>query len=104
MILLKYVLIILGMEGPHMSVSMIPTVLSGFSAKAWASMLVKVDSVHRNQWTILFFFVSPARLGDILPTPPFPLNINTRCFTPARRWDINGMSGSGPLGAEAQIF
>ena len=36
--------IILGMEGPQISVSMIPMVLSGFRANAWASRLVNVDS------------------------------------------------------------
>lgn len=41
---------------------------------------------------------------DALPTPPLPLRTSTLCFTPARRCDIRGMSGSGPLGAEAHIF
>lgn len=36
--------IILGMDGPQISVSMMPIVLSGFSANACASRLVNVDS------------------------------------------------------------
>lgn len=45
----------------------------------------------------------PASRGDVLPTPPLPLKTSTRCLTPASRCDIKGMSGSGPLGAEAHI-
>ena len=64
-----------------MSVSIMPTVLSGFEAKACASNEVKVD----------------------LPTPPLPERIKTLCFMPARRAVMRGISGSGPLGAEAHI-
>lgn len=50
--------IILGMLGPQMSVSIIPTMESALEAKACASMVVKVD----------------------LPTPPFPERIRILCF------------------------
>lgn len=55
--------------------------LSGFVAKAYAS----------NDVNVLF------------PTPPLPDKIRTLCLMPDRRAVITGMSGSGPLGAEAHI-
>jgi len=58
-----------------------PTVLSGFVANACASKDVKV----------------------LLPTPPLPERIRILCLIPERRAVIAGMSGSGPLGAEAQM-
>lgn len=39
----------------------------------------------------------------LFPTPPFPDKMRTLCFMPERRAVMRGMSGSGPLGAEAQI-
>ena len=73
--------IILGIEGPQMSVSIMPTVESGFAAKACESNDENVD----------------------LPTPPFPDNTSILCRMPARRDVMRGMSGSGPFGAEAHI-
>ena len=64
-----------------MSVSMMPTMFAGFEAKAWASMVVKVD----------------------FPTPPLPERIKILCLIPERRAVMRGISGSGPLGAEAHI-
>jgi len=37
------------------------------------------------------------------PTPPLPERIRTLCLMPARRAVMRGISGSGPLGAEAHI-
>lgn len=39
----------------------------------------------------------------LFPTPPLPDNIKILCLIPARRAVITGISGSGPLGAEAHI-
>ena len=64
-----------------MSVSIMPTILSGLLANAWPSMVVNVD----------------------LPTPPLPLKTRILCRMPDRRAVIRGMSGSGPLGAVAHI-
>lgn len=64
-----------------MSVSMIPTVESGLAANACDSSDEKVD----------------------LPTPPFPERTNILCFILASRSVMRGMSGSGPLGADAHI-
>ena len=69
------------MLGPQMSVSMMPTILFGSEAKACASIVVNVD----------------------FPTPPFPLRTRILCFIPLRREAIRGISGSGPLGAVAQM-
>ena len=55
--------------------------VASLAAKAWASMVVKVD----------------------LPTPPLPLRIRILCFMEERRVVMRGMSGSGPLGVEAQM-
>src|SRR6478735_11138671 len=73
--------IILGILGPQISVSMIPTVLSGFVAKACANRDVNV----------------------LFPTPPFPLSTRILCLTFSRRAEMIGISGSGPLGADAQM-
>ncbi|EZG03341.1 hypothetical protein H106_06825 [Trichophyton rubrum CBS 735.88] len=73
--------IILGMEGPQMSASMMPTVDCGFEANACASRAEKVD----------------------LPTPPLPESTRILCLIDASRAVMSGMSGSGPLGAEAHI-
>jgi hypothetical protein len=73
--------IILGIDGPQISVSMIPTVESGFAAKACESSDDNVD----------------------FPTPPFPESTRILCRIPDKRDVIIGMSGSGPLGAEAHI-
>ena len=70
------------MLGPQMSVSMSPTVCAGFEAKPCESMVLKVD----------------------LPTPPLPERTRILCETDERREVMSGMSGSGPFGAEAQIF
>ena len=72
---------IFGMLGPQMSVSIMPTVWVGEEAKAWASMVVKVD----------------------FPTPPLPLRIRILWVMEERRALMRGMSGSGPLGVEAHI-
>ena len=69
------------MLGPQMSVSIRPTVEDGFDAKPCESMVLKVD----------------------LPTPPLPERMRILCLTEERRAVITGMSGSGPLGAEAHI-
>jgi hypothetical protein len=60
---------------------MIPTVESGLEAKAWASRDVNVD----------------------FPTPPLPDKTNILCRIDASLAVMMGMSGSGPLGAEAHI-
>jgi hypothetical protein len=73
--------IILGIEGPHISVSIIPTVEFGFAANACESSDENVD----------------------FPTPPFPESTSILCRMPDRRAVMSGMSGSGPLGAEAHI-
>src|SRR5690349_2127530 len=73
---------ILGMLGPQISVSMSPLVREGFDAKAKERSVLKVD----------------------LPTPPLPERTRILCRTEERRSVMRGMSGSGPLGAEAQIF
>lgn len=39
----------------------------------------------------------------LFPTPPLPERIRTLCFMPDNRAVIIGISGSGPLGAEAHI-
>lgn len=64
-----------------MSVSIIPTVDSGLAAKACDRRDENVD----------------------FPTPPLPESTNILCLMPASRAVMIGMSGSGPLGAEAQI-
>ena len=38
-----------------------------------------------------------------LPTPPLPLRTRILCLMPERRAVMKGMSGSGPLGAVAQM-
>lgn len=38
-----------------------------------------------------------------LPTPPLPERTRTLCRTPLSRAVMTGISGSGPLGVEAQI-
>jgi hypothetical protein len=38
-----------------------------------------------------------------LPTPPLPDKTRILCLTEERRAVMRGMSGSGPLGAEAHI-
>ena len=69
------------MLGPQMSVSMSPTVDDGFDAKPCDRPTLKVD----------------------FPTPPLPERTRILCFTEERRAVMMGMSGSGPLGAEAHI-
>ena len=64
-----------------MSVSIIPTVDSGFAAKACDKSDEKVD----------------------FPTPPLPESTNILCLMPASRAVMIGISGSGPFGAEAHI-
>jgi hypothetical protein len=64
-----------------MSVSISPTVNDGFDAKPCDSIVLKVD----------------------LPTPPLPERTRILCFTEESRAVMMGMSGSGPLGAEAHI-
>lgn len=64
-----------------MSVSISPTVESGFAANAWDNSEENVD----------------------LPTPPLPERTRILCLTSASRSVMMGMSGSGPLGADAQI-
>lgn len=54
----------------------------GEDAKAWDKRALKVD----------------------LPTPPLPDRTSILCFMAERREAMTGMSGSGPLGAEAHIF
>lgn len=58
-----------------------PTVESGFAAKACARRVENVD----------------------LPTPPFPESTRILCRIWESRSVMIGMSGSGPLGAVAQI-
>lgn len=58
-----------------------PTVESGLAAKACASSEENVD----------------------FPTPPFPESTKILCRMPAKRAVIKGISGSGPLGVEAQM-
>lgn len=62
--------------------SMTPTVESGFTANACARRVVNVD----------------------FPTPPLPDKTRILCRICERRSVIIGISGSGPLGADAQIF
>ena len=69
------------MLGPHISVSIRPTVAAGLDAKAWASMVENVD----------------------LPTPPLPERTRILCRILDRRAVMRGTSGSGPLGVVAQI-
>lgn len=70
-----------GILGPQISVSMMPMVLVWSEAKAWASMVVKVD----------------------LPTPPLPLRMRILWWMEERREVMRGRSGSGPWGVEAQM-
>ncbi len=39
-----------------------------------------------------------------LPTPPLPLRMRILCLMEERRVVMRGMSGSGPLGVEAQML
>jgi hypothetical protein len=58
-----------------------PTVEEGFDAKPWDNIVENVD----------------------FPTPPLPERTRILCLTEERRAVMMGMSGSGPLGAEAHI-
>merc|ERR1719320_74569 len=70
---------ILGMLGPHRSISSTPTVTSSFCARHLARLAVTVD----------------------FPTPPFPDNTSTLCLTPASLSAMIAMSGSGSAGPAA---
>ena len=96
--------IIFGMLGPHTSASMIPTVrvcspssISWSPSSSSAPAPLEADAVEASA-------CASSDVKVLLPTPPLPLSTRTLWRTPARRAEMTGISGSGPLlGADAQI-